>query len=181
MSARILTFLAYEALWFVVVVAAGHNHGWLAFAVGIAFVLWQSVASAERATTWRLAVLAVLLGAAVDGGATILGVVRYAATDPMPFPGGPPCWILGLWASFAVTLPGPMRWMAGRPTAAALLGAIGGPLSYAGAQRGWGAVTFPTPQWQGYVWLGLSWAVAMAVLAIALGRWTSGRTTAVKR
>jgi type III secretory pathway component EscS len=181
MRARILIFLLYEALWFAVVIAAGHDHGWLASALGLAFVLWQSVATAERTVAWKLAVLAVLLGIAVDGGATGLGVVHYAAMDPLPFPGGPPCWILGLWASFAVTLPGPMRWLAGRPITAALLGAIGGPLSYAGAQRGWSAVSFPAPAWQGYLWLAVSWAVAMAVLAIALGRLTSGGAATVER
>ncbi|WP_036113086.1 MULTISPECIES: DUF2878 domain-containing protein [Luteibacter] len=181
MNTRVLTFIAYQALWFAVVVAAGHDRGWLACAACLAFVLWQSIASAERAVVWRLAFLAVLLGMLVDGGATVAGVVRYAAKDPMPFPGGPPCWILGLWASFAVTLPGPMRWLSGRPVAAALLGAIGGPLSYAGAQRGWSAVTFPAPVWQGYAWLAVSWAVAMAVLAVALAHLTSGRAATVKR
>lgn len=181
MSSRVLVFIAYEALWFAVVIAASRDHGWLASGAGLAFVLWQSVATRERSTTLWLAALAIVLGVVVDGGARALGLVGYAGASPSLFPGCPPCWILGLWAAFAVTLPGPMRWLAGRPAVAALLGAIGGPLSYAGAQRGWQAVVFPAPAWQGYAWLAVSWGIALALLAVALGRLTSRGATPIQR
>lgn len=181
LRSSIVTFVVYEALWFAVVIAAGGGHGWVACGCVVAFVAWQVALSGERRLVLRLACLALLLGLVVDGGATALGVVRYAGAVPAPWPGGPPCWILGLWASFAATMPGPMRWLADRPWPAALLGAVGGPLSYAGAERGWRAVVFTAPTWHGYAWLAIAWAIAMAGLAIALGRLGSGRTTPVER
>ncbi|WP_185754387.1 MULTISPECIES: DUF2878 domain-containing protein [unclassified Luteibacter] len=176
----IVTFIVYEALWFAVVIAAGGEHGWMASGFTVAFVAWQVAMARERRLMLRLACLAVVFGAVVDGGATALGFVRYAADVPAPWPGGPPCWILGLWAAFAVTMPGPMRWLAGRPWPAALLGAIGGPLSYAGAARGWHTVLLTAPSWHGYTWLAVTWALAMAALAIALERLGSGGAASIE-
>ncbi|WP_259304770.1 DUF2878 domain-containing protein [Thermomonas sp. S9] len=48
---------------------------------------------------------------------------------------------------------------------AALLGAIGGPLAYWGAARGWGAAHFSDPAWHGLLALGAGWALAMPLLA----------------
>lgn len=180
LRSSIVTFFAYEALWFAVVIAAGRGHGGVACACVLAFVTWQVGLSRERRLVLRLALLALLFGLVVDGGASALGLVRYAGAVPAPWPDGPPCWILGLWASFAVTMPGPMRWLAHRPWPAALLGAIGGPLSYAGAERGWRAVVFTAPTWHGYAWLAITWALAMACLAVALGRLGSGRAAPIE-
>ena len=52
-----------------------------------------------------------------------------------------------------------------RPWLAALFGAIGGPLAYLGAARGWDVVQFAQPQWHSLLALAAGWAVAMPLLA----------------
>ena len=64
--------------------------------------------------------------------------------SPGPLPMLAPAWILALWALFAIALREPLRWLHGRWPLAALLGALGGPLSYAGAER-LGACTLNRP------------------------------------
>jgi hypothetical protein len=179
MRSRLFAFVAYQVLWFAVVIAAGHGHGEAASGFGAVFVAGQLVIARERALAVRLLVVALVLGVAIDGGATWLGLIAYAS--PWPWAGGPPCWILGLWGAFAITLLGPLRWLVGHPVWAAALGAIGGPLSYAGAQRGWGAVHFAAPDWHGYAWLAAGWAVAMALLSVVPGKSASGSAATVER
>ena len=48
---------------------------------------------------------------------------------------------------------------------AAVFGAIGGPLAYLGAARGWDVVQFAQPQWHSLLALAAGWAVAMPLLA----------------
>jgi hypothetical protein len=45
-----------------------------------------------------------------------------------------------------------------------LLGALGAPLSYAGAARAYHALAFVTPSWHGLLWLAAGWTIAMLVL-----------------
>jgi hypothetical protein len=57
-----------------------------------------------------------------------------------------------------------MAWFAPRPWLAAAFAAVGGPLAYLGAARGFGAVAFPTPAWPALLWLALAWAAALPLL-----------------
>lgn len=180
MSFTVITFIAYEALWFAVVIGAAKGNAWVGMVLSVAFVAWQVLASSQRAVACRLVALAVLLGLLVDGGANGLGLVRYASDGLALPPGGAPLWILGLWGAFGVTMVSAFRWIAGRPIVAAILGAMGGPLSYMGAQRGWGAVEFISPTWHALVYLAAGWAIALAVLALAAARF-SPRATSIER
>jgi hypothetical protein len=86
----------------------------------------------------------------------------YAA--PFPSAQFAPVWIIALWMSFALTLNHSLAWLKSHPALAALLGAIGAPLAYWAAARGWGALAFAA---QPALALGML-AVAWAILAPAL-------------
>lgn len=170
MPFTVVTFIAYEALWFAVVISAARGYAWAGMVLAAAFIGWQIMASTSRALACRLVGIAVLLGMLVDGGAGALGLVHYASAHPALPPGGAPVWILGLWGAFGVTLVSAFRWISGRPVLAAVLGAIGGPLSYMGAQRGWSTVIFTLPAWHAMAYLAVGWAIALAVLAAVAAR-----------
>jgi hypothetical protein len=69
---------------------------------------------------------------------------------------------------FATTLNVSLRWLRSRPLLAAGLGAIGGPLAYAGG-AGLGALNLETsPLSIGA--LGIGWALAMPLLLVAAAR-----------
>ncbi len=158
-----LEFAAYQAVWFVAVIAAGNGSAWPGALAAAAFVAVQWSLSSRRAGLTMLAALALLAGTFVDGALALSGLARYAAAWPSPQ--SAPAWILGLWCAFATTLAGSLRVLQTRLRAAALLGAVGAPLAYLGAARGWGAVAFAEPAWRGWAWLAAGWALALPALA----------------
>ena len=78
-----------------------------------------------------------------------------------------PIWIASLWAGFAATLGTSLSWLKRSPRAAALFGAIGGPLAY-GAGARLGALEIAP---LGLAAVATEWSIATPVLAgIAAGR-----------
>ena len=55
---------------------------------------------------------------------------------------------------------------------ACAVGAIGGPLAYWGAARGWQAVQFEPPAWRATAALAAGWALALPALTAGARRWT---------
>jgi hypothetical protein len=157
------SLLAYQLVWFAAVVGAGRGHSWPGVSAALLFVAWQLWSSRGRALDLRLIATALALGALIDGGATASGFIHYASSSPALPPGGAPLWILALWGAFALTVR-LMGWLHDRLWAGMLLGAVGAPLSYASAARGFHALTFAPPTWRGVLWLATGWAAAMVLL-----------------
>lgn len=162
-------FAGYQLVWFCAVIAAGRGLAWPGALAAAVFVAWQLAVSEQRGADARLIAVALPAGALIDGALAASGAAAYAA--PWPSTGFAPVWILGLWCAFAMTLTHTLRFLHGRIALAALFGAIGGPLAYLGASRGWGAVEFAPPRWPALAWLALGWGVAMPVLAQLAQRW----------
>jgi hypothetical protein len=172
-------FLGYQLVWFAVVGAATGSRPWLGLAAAAAFMLVQMALSERRALDVRLLIVALVLGVAIDGTLSELGWIRYAAPAPALPPAGAPLWILALWASFSLTLTRSMAWLAGHPVWIALFGAVGGPLAYWSASRGFHALAFVTPAYRAIAGLALGWAIAMTVLFYQVRRWRGGEAAAV--
>ncbi len=143
-------FALFQGAWFACVIGAAQGAAGYGIAAVVAVLALLLAASRERIAELRLIALAMAVGVIWDSLLARTGVVVYAS--PGPLPGWAPAWILALWALFAPMLREPLRWLHGRPLLAALVGGVGGPLSYAAAAR-LGACRFPDP------------ALAMAVLA----------------
>ena len=158
----------YQLVWFGVVIFAGRGQPWLSVMLAAVFALAQWQVSRQRVSDGRLLACAVALGIALDGSLASSGLLRYASPSPALLA---PAWILALWAAFAMTLNQSMLFLRGRPMVAAVFGAVGGPLAYAGAARGFDAVAFAAPAWPAMLALGLGWAIAMSVLAMLAQRW----------
>ena len=178
MMARWASFIGYELVWFVAVIFAGRGQPWPGVIAALLFVGWQLAVSTQRRAALQVLGVAVVCGMVIDGLVRGLHMADYASAAPSVPDGGAPLWILGLWACFSLTLGGPLRALGERPLLAAVLGVIGGPLAYAGAARGWDALTFRTPAWQALAALGIGWALAMPLLALLSHRWTMARTPA---
>ncbi len=162
----------YQLVWFAAVIGAGRGVAWPAMLSAALFIAWQLVLSSRRARELRLLVLALGLGVLVDGGLSLSGLARYATPAPAWPPGAAPLWILCVWMSFAMTVSQSLAFLQARPWLAAAFGAVGGPLAYLGASRGWGAVTFAAPAAFGLSVLALAWAVAMPLLSTLSARWS---------
>lgn len=147
--------LVFQGAWFACVLGAAQGRaGWGVAAVVVALAVLLA-ASGRRGADLRLIAVALATGLVWDSLLAGTGVVVYSA--PGPWPGVAPAWILALWALWGAVLREPLRWLHGRPVAGALLGGVGGALSYAAAER-LGACRFDDPVIAGAV-LAAGWAV----------------------
>lgn len=163
--------LGYQATWFAVVWSAGRGTAWIGMLACVGFIALQASASRTRVADLRVLFAALACGMVVDGVAAATGLLAYAS----PRPGLPaPLWIVLLWGAFAMTLNHSLAWFATRPWTAAAFAALGGPLAYLGAARGFGAVAFAQPAWPAVAWQACAWAIALPLLfRIARDRATS--------
>lgn len=155
-----VNLLGNQLVWLCAVAGAGRGWQWPALLAATAFVGSQLRASAHPGLDLRLVLLALACAWLVDGGAAATGTVRYAAS---PWAGAPPLWIFALWAAFAMTLTHSMQFLQRHrvlPLAMALLA----PLAYLSAARGFQAVHFPPPAWQGLAVLAAGWCLALPLL-----------------
>jgi hypothetical protein len=160
--------LGYQAVWFGAVIGAAHGASWIGVLAAALFVAAHGWLSDEWRSDLRLMLCAVLAGILLDGTLAISGVLHYASADPL-LPA--PAWILAVWAAFAMTLNHSLAFLRGRPDWAAVLGAVGGPLAYLGAARGFAAITFIAPAWHAVVLLALGWAIVLPALAGLAQHW----------
>jgi hypothetical protein len=169
----LLTFIGYEAVWFSAVIGAGHDRVWPGVAAAAAFLAWRMVVSRSRGVDIGLLALSVVIGAGLEACWVRTGLIGYSAAWPFA---SAPAWLLALWASFGLTIVPLFGWLQARPWLAAALGAVGGPLSYWAAARGWHAVRFPPHPAGSLAALAIGWAAALPLLTTTARRITGGRT-----
>jgi hypothetical protein len=167
------TLVAYELVWFVSVIGAGHGLAWPGVAAVGPFAGWRLAVSPCRRIELELIAATVLLALVLEGSWVTSGFIVYSAPWPLP---NAPAWLIALWVAFALTLVPLFGYLHGRPVLAALLGAIGGPLAYGAGARAH-ALQLTAPVWRGMLALSLGWAVAMACLTGLAGRRVSARAT----
>ena len=163
----VATLVAFEGAWFACVLGAAHGWPWAGTGVALAVVAGIVVLSAKPRVDATLIAVALAIGLVWDSVMAQSGWISYAA--PGPLPSLAPAWILALWALFAVLLREPLRWLHARPLWAALLGALGGPFSYAAAAR-MGAIGLAEPA-QAMVTLAIGWALITPLLLVLARRW----------
>lgn len=157
-----LTLLAYQATWFAAVIGAGHGLWWPGVAAAVLFAAWRLAVSDHRRLELQLVLAALALGLGLETLWVRSGLLEYRAGWAwLDAPG----WILALWLAFALTVLPLLGYLQRHLGLAALFGAIGGPLAYWGASRGWGVARFPDPAWHGLLALAVGWALAMPLLA----------------
>jgi hypothetical protein len=153
--------LGYQATWLVTVWSAGRGHAAIGMLACVAFVAGQWRLSPVRAADARTVLASLACGVLVENVLAGSGWLRHAASGPW---GSAPAWIVLLWGAFAMTLNHSMAWFARHRLAALCLGAVGGPLAYAGGARGFGAVEFVAPAWRALAFLGAAWALGLVLL-----------------
>ncbi len=134
----------------------GGNSYWLAVPAVALLIhfFWVSSWAAEG----KLVVSVMLAGAALDSFLLQLGVFTFVGQELLA-----PLWLAMLWAMLATTLNHSLGWTARPIWRAALLGAIGGPLSYvAGAELA--GVGLPLGERNSALLLAAIWALVMPLL-----------------
>lgn len=163
---KIINYLLFQIGWLACVWGAAEGYPWmglLAIAPTLFFHFrWANAPLAEA----RLLVVCALTGIAFDGILLATGWVTFPNGEWIP--GLAPYWMMVLWVFLGTTLNLSMAWMKGRPVAAFILGAVGGPLAYiAGEKLGGITLIESTPA---LVALAIGWGLCMPVLAYAATR-----------
>lgn len=165
-----INLIGYQLVWFAAVIGAEHGAVWPGVLGMLAFAVSQLALTSHRKADLGLMAVALVLGFVLDGGMIRAGFATYAAAWPSSMLA--PAWILALWISFSLTFTQSLAYLQRRLWIALLFGAIGGPLAYLSASRGFHVVTFATPDWRGLAWLSAGWAIAAPLLAWLGRRWT---------
>jgi hypothetical protein len=168
---RLFNFIGYQLAWFACVLGAAWDFEW----AGVAFALAVTAVHLllfRDARELRLVLCAAAMGCIVDTTLMHTHSVEFRSTA---LSGVAPFWMVSLWMVFATTLNHSLRWLASRPWAAALAGAVGGPLAYlAGAKLG--ALSIESPLPAAITFIAFLWAIALGVLCMLNG----AREVAVK-
>lgn len=155
------------ASWFATVIAAANGRAWLAAAASLVAVVLNVALASNRASDVKLIAVAAVVGLVVETLLMTQGMADYAS--PGPVAGLPPAWLVLMWMAFATILNVSLAWLKERQLLAAVLGFLGGPLSYyAGARLG--AMQLGEPLALSLGAIGILWAVAFPTLLYAARR-----------
>jgi len=174
---NLLSFLSFQGAWFVAVEGAARGSMW-AGPAAVAVVAAVHVARSARPARELAFLLGVgLAGTLADTALHALGCTSYPTSrEAWPFLLVPP-WITALWIAFATQAGTSLAWLASRPRLAALLGAVGGPLSYLAGVR-IGAVATSESAWTTWTGLAAEYALATPLLLYASTRLRAVREVA---
>lgn len=162
----LVNILGFKLGWLSAVIGAARQMPWLGPAVLLA-VLFVHLRQAKRPDLEiGLVVACGIIGAWFDSILAATGWVSYPSGQIDPHIA--PYWIIAMWMLFATTLNRSMSWLKGRPTLAAAMGAIAGPLSYYAGSR-LGGIEFVSPV-AATITLSVGWALIMPVVVLLAER-----------
>lgn len=161
MLSTLANAIGFQLVWFAAVIGAARGLPWLGPLAALAFAAAVLGWGGRRREDLSLLAVALPLGFALDTLWIRSGLVAFAS----PWPGGvAPPWIVAMWLGFALTLNHSLARLRDLPWLAAALGALGGPLAYLGAARGFGAASLGDEPLATLAALSLAWAAALTLL-----------------
>jgi len=163
---NLINVALFQLAWFAAVLGAARGIPWLGPLVLLPVVGAHLALSDNRGGERKLLTAAAGLGFCFDSALMATGVFLPAGAL-LPFPFSPP-WMVGLWVNFATTLNVSLAWLRDRHLAAALFGAVGGPLAYYSGARLGATVGLPSPG--DMLILALGWGLMTPLLFRLAGR-----------
>jgi hypothetical protein len=163
----VVYFLVGQGAWFACVLSAAHGAPTIGvIVVAVLLAVHLSRIPRPREELKFLGVV-VLIGAIWESLLVRLDLLGYPGG--VSIGGFAPLWIVALWALFGAQFNTTYNWLKGRPAAAAMLGAIAGPLSFR-AGAAFGAVHFNRPL-ATTLMLVAGWAAILPLLTLVSRRW----------
>jgi hypothetical protein len=167
----LVNIIAFQAGWFSCVLGAANGYPMLGPVAVLLAVSLHLVMAYKPRRELVLILIAAVLGALFDTLLLQTGWLTYP--NGMLWAGTAPYWIVAMWLLFATTLNVSLRWLRRSYFAAALLGLVGGPLSYYGGAK-LGGLTFVNMP-AALTALAIGWAVVIPLLV-----WLSERLDGLK-
>ena len=156
-----LNFVLFQLVWALSLYGVVIGYAWLGPLSLVGFVIIHAATSRTAKADFAVAVIAVPIGLTLDTLYIRSGLIAY--NGELLWSGAAPLWILALWANFALTLNGCLGWLRERLKLAAVLGFVGGPLSYyGGIAVGTATVSGDSALLFGII--GVAWAIVVPFL-----------------
>ena len=168
---NVANFVLFQIVWFATVIGAANGHSWPGLVAISVFLIVQAVLAPNPVRDYWLCAIAILIGVIVEIANVGTGLIEYRGG----LNGGlwPPPWILILWCNLGLIINHSIAWLQPRLVLAALLGGLGGALSYAGGVA-LGAAEFGVPTETAIVAIALTWVIVTPLLMIAARRLNHG-------
>ncbi len=164
---RWVNIIAYQVLWFALVVGTGYGWDWLGPVLLLAWLPWHARLTDSAEKDFRLFAVLIVVGPWLDTLFIQTGLVSYHGSAPVE--GFAPYWIIAMWGTFALTLRHSMRWAWSNPMVALGFGAIGGPIAYVAGTR-LGAADFGSSTSASLAGIALGWGLLISLLCLSLRR-----------
>jgi len=162
----LINLVLFQICWFAAVVGAGQGYWWTGPACVVVFAGIVVARSRCVRADLTLLLIAAIVGFAIDSAYVQSGLLTYSS--PFPSAQAAPMWIVGMWASFALTLNHSLSFLKGKLWLSAIFGAAGGPLAYYAAATQFGAAHLTAAPFTVYLTLAIAWGlVTPALMAIA--------------
>ena len=158
---KIANYVLFQVGWLACVWGAAAGYPWMSLVAFIPTLLLHLGWATNPLEEAKLIGVCAFIGVAFDGLLLATGWVSFPNGEWIP--GLAPYWMMILWLFMGTTLNLSMSWMKGRPSAAFVLGAIGGPLAYLAGERLGGITLINTSA--SLIALAIGWGVVMPILA----------------
>jgi hypothetical protein len=163
----VLNFVACQLAWSACVLGGANGRPLAGALVAVAVIGLHFALARRPAPEALLIAAATLIGLVWDSALIAIGLFTYPSGILVP--GLAPYWMVALWAVFATSLNLSMGFLKGRLWLAALVGGIGGPVSYlAGGRLGGLEMSDPALALGAQA---LGWAVLLPILTQLAARW----------
>lgn len=163
---NVINFVLFQISWLVCVLSGAADTNLPAILMTVVFVLVHFRYFAWRYADFRLIIAGLLMGLVLDSFYSAAGLMAYNAQSLPPIA---PWWILCLWINFMLTLNHSLSWLLERRWLAALISAVGSPLSYYAGQK-LGALYWLQPEMLIIV-SAVTWAIAVPMLLTLATYW----------
>jgi hypothetical protein len=157
----IVNFIAFQAGWFAGVLGAATSHFWLGPVTVCGVFILHLYLHKNVAREITIGGIFIFCGFATDSLLTAFQVYTPAAHF-LPSPFSPP-WLMCMWLNLATIFNVSLKWLSKRYLLSAILGGLGGGLSYYGGGS-LGALKFNAPVLTNIIITGMVWSALTPVL-----------------
>ncbi|PXF64088.1 DUF2878 domain-containing protein [Kangiella spongicola] len=139
---KIINFILLQLVWAAFILGVTYGYVWVGLLVFLLMMGWQLRSNVRKDSDLVVIVASIVAGFVLASIWSSSDLILYK--NHWPSAGIAPWWILALWVALGASFNHSLEWVQSSPYLAGLLFAIGGPLSYLGAER-IGAVEINTP------------------------------------
>jgi len=157
----ISNLIFFKVVWALSLFGVVIGYAWLGLLGLTFFSAWHAATASSAKADFLVAAIAVIVGLILDTLYIKSGLIAF--NGELIWSEAAPLWILALWANFALTLNGCLRWLRERRLAAAALAFICGPVSYYGGIA-LGTATITGEHYLLFGAIGIAWSVAVPAL-----------------